>query len=351
MATAPREVLDAHTVLYERLKYPPQPVVRFYRQFFTDKSLRALQNDDGLFQPWLQMFVPARDEHAFLEMIRRPLYGAATYQVSADIMSAVTATYQATVTHGAVLSAADLPSGTGFAWFDTPLVLTDAGGFTIATRAISWGRQYVAEDFMEGMWPPEGDSGRDGVRLTSYAYVDDEDSMTDPEMAARMRSMGMPLSVSHSAFVPFSLPLPVRAPGGDVTHDDIFRWVHTLWMFMGTEIVTTAQPHVERPSRRRAQRVLSSADVNVVTLRRIRHGDTELPHRDIDWACRWVVQAHERHLGSYAGNAELHHAKVAGPGQPCLVCGLPTTHIRAYVKGPDGLPLKAVPETIYRVVR
>jgi hypothetical protein len=349
--TAPREVLDAHTTLYERLRYPPEPVVEFYRQFFTDKALRSLQNDGDLLQPWLQMFVPARDENAFLELIRRPLYEAPTYQVSADIVAAVTATYEATISRGASLSAADLPSPTGFAWLDNPLVLTDAGGFTIVTRAISWGPQHVTEDFMDGKWPPEGDSGRHGVRLTSYAHVDDEDSMTDPESAARMRSFGMQLSISHSAFVPYTLPLAVRTHDGDVTHDDIFRWAHVLWMFMGTEIVASARPPVERPSRRRAQRTLNTADVNVVTLRRIRLNGAEVSHRDIDWSCRWIVQAHERHLGSYEHLAKPHHAKVTGGGRHCLVCGLPTTHIRAYVKGPDGLPLKAVPETVFRVAR
>jgi hypothetical protein len=53
----------------------------------------------------------------------------------------------------------------------------------------------------------------------------------------------------------------------------------------------------------------------------------------------------------YEGVADPHHAQVEGPNQPCLICGLPTTQVRSYVKGPDGLPLKAVPETLYRVAR
>ena len=348
--TAPREVLDAHTTLYERLKYPPQPVTDFYAQFFTDEAIRSLEQGDFLSR-WLQMFVPARNEADFLDMVRRPLYGAPTYQVSADIVAAVSATYEATLHRVTHLSPGDLPSATGFAWLDEPVVLQDAGGYSIATRAISWAPQFVTEDFMDGQWPPEGAIGRDGVRLTSYSHVDDADSTTVPEMADRLRSMGMPLSISHSAFVPYNLRLPTREPGGDVTSDDITRWAHTLWLFMCTEIVATARPQVERPSRRRAMRSVGVSDVNVVTLRRIRHGDAEIAHKDIDWTCRWVVQAHPRHLGSYAGIADPHHAKVSGPGQPCQVCGLPTAHVRAYVKGPDGLPLKAVPETVYRVAR
>jgi hypothetical protein len=347
MMTAPREVLDAHTTLYERLRHPPQPVVDFYGQFFSEEAVRSLEQVDYLSR-WLQMFVPARDELAFLDMICRPLYGAPTYQVSADIVAAVTATYKATISRGASLSPADLPSETGFAWLDVPVVLTDAGGYSIATRAISWGPQYVTEDFLDGEWPPEGALGRDGVRLTSYAHVDDADDTTVPEMAARIRSFGMPLSLSHSAFVPYTLALPTREPGGSITTDDITRWVHTLWMFMGTEIVATARPQVERPARRRALRSLNVSDVNVVTLRRIRHGDHEVSHRDIDWGCRWVVQAHERHL---AGHGDSVHRGVPVAGGCCAVCGGRLAHVRAYVKGPDGMPLKAVPETLYRVAR
>jgi hypothetical protein len=352
--TAPRDVLDAHTTLYERLKYPPQEMLSWYGQFFTEKAVRLLQGtaSDHL-MPWLQMFVPARNEHQFLELIRRPLYGAPTYQVSADIVGAVTSTYEATISRAASLNPADLPSPSGFAWLDVPLVLQDAGGYSITTRAMSWGPQYIAEDFMGGAWPPEGDvAGRDGVRLTSYSHVDDSDSESNRETEIWMRSHGMPLSVSHSAFVPYSLPLHVRDPAADdVTAGDLFRWAHTLWMFMGTEIVTTSRPQVERPARRRAQRSLSSSDVNVVTLWRIRHGDTELSHKDVDWSCRWIVQAHERHLDSPAEGETPHHARVDGPGGCCLTCGRRTTHIRAYVKGPDGMPLRAVPETVYRVAR
>jgi hypothetical protein len=355
--TAPREVLDAHTTLYERLKYPPRPVVDFYRSFFSERALRSMEsNDNGdrdLLARWLQMFAPSHNESDFLDMVRRSLYGAPTYQVSADIVTAVTATYEATAHQTVNLNAGDVPSLTGFAWLDSPIVLTDAGGYSIATRALSWGPQHIPEDFLEGDWPPpETGSGRDGVRLTSYAHVDDADSTTVPEMADRLRSMGMPLSISHSAFVPFDYPLGRRRiEADDVTADDITRWAHTLWMFMGTEIVATAQPQVERPSRRRAQRVLSTASVNVVTLRRIRHGGVEVDHRDIDWSCRWIVQQHYRHLEDYAGAHPLGAVPLDGDKDHCAVCGRRITRVRAYVKGPDGLPLKPVPETVYRVVR
>jgi hypothetical protein len=94
--------------------------------------------------------------------------------------------------------------------------------------------------------------------------------------------------------------------------------------------------------------------VNVVLLRRVRHGDREIGHRDVDWSCRWIVQEHYRHLESYEGRADAHQARVskgAGAALHCLTCGVPVTRIGPYVKGPAGMPLKAVPETVYRVSR
>lgn len=358
MVTAPREVLDAHTTLYERLKYPPQPVVDFYRSFFSERAFRSMEGADNgdrdLLARWLQMFAPSHDEADFLAMVRRPLYGAPTYQVSADIVAAVMATYEATAHQTVNLRAGDVPSPAGFAWLDSPIVLTDAGGYSIATRALSWGPQHIPEDFLGGDWPPpETGSSRDGVRLTSYSHVDDADSNTVPEMASRLRSMGMPLSISHSAFVPFDYPLGRRRiEADDVTADDITRWAHTLWMFMGTEIVASAQPQVERPARRRAARSIGGSAVNVVTLRRIRIDDREVAHRDIDWSCQWVVQAHSRHLEDYSAAHGPHHAvPMEGDKGHCAVCRTRITRVRAYVKGPSGAPLKAVPETVYRVAR
>lgn len=355
--TAPREVLDAHSALYDRLRFPPEPVVRFYANFFTEATLRSMESDVGnngeMLARWLQMFAPVRSAPEFLEMVRRPLYGAPTYQVSAGIADAVTATYEATYSKTARLEPGDLPSETGFAYLDEPLVLCDAGGYSIATRALSWGPQYISEDFVDGAWPDkEGGTGRRGVRLTAWSHVADADSSTVPGMADRLRSWGMTLTLSHSAFVPFGVRLGQRGKDDDVTADDITRWAHTLWMFMGTEIVATARPRVERPARRRGERLANISTVNVVTLRRVRTVDGDCEPRDVDWSCRWVVQAHYRHLEDYSAAAAHHHAvPLDGDNGYCAVCRTRITRVRAYVKGPDGLPLKAVPETVYRVAR
>lgn len=355
MAMTPGGVLDMQRSVYEGLRYPPGFVTAFFDRFFEPATLRLLDARPDALGPWLQMTMPTTSGRDFLAMIRKPLYGAAAFQVDASIVGAVTSSYEATAGRTAQLQAADLPTETGFAWLDAPVTLCDASGTRISTRALSWGRQTYdpPDDGPARLWQVErqGD-GWPGVRLTSWAHAQDIDDTTDPSMARHLTSAGMPLSISHSIFLPFGSELSGREiTRPEVYPDDVTRWAHTLWMFMGTEIVDVGEGHVERHFRRRAERALDVSAVRVVTLRRVRHGDREVDHRDIDWSCRWVVQAHARHLGSYAETAEAHHARVTGPNQPCLVCGLPTTHVRAYVKGPDGLPLKVVPETVYRVAR
>lgn len=355
--TSPREVLDQHTTLYERLKHPPAVVRDFYATFFTKESLLSLERDVAAgkgewLNRWLQMLAPALNADEFLAMVGRPLYGAPTFAVTAPIVSAVTATYEATVGQGIRLQEEDVPFKTGFAWLDEPVVLTDAGGFSIATRALSWAPARIPDDFVRGAWPGEGFS-REGVRLTSYSHVGDTDTLTDPAMARRLQQEAMPLSIAHSSFISYGTPFQARKNlAEDVTRDDIIHWVHTLWIFMGTEIVATARPQVERPARRRAARSIGSSEVNVVTLRRIRVAGAEVAQRDIDWSCQWVVQAHRRHLEDYSAVAAPHHAvPLDGDSGHCSVCRTRITRVRAYVKGPDGRPLKAVPETVYRVAR
>jgi hypothetical protein len=354
----PGGVLDMQRSVYEGLRFPPEFVTAFFDRFFEEETLERLNRPElsDALGPWLQMFMPTTNGRDFLAMVRKPLYGAPSYQVDRSIVRAVTGTYEATAGKTTHLQAADLPSVTGFVWLDEPVTLCDASGTRISTRALSWGCQtYAPDDIgnLERLWSVERQrDGWPGVRLTSWAHARDIDDTTDPSMARHLMSAGMPLSISHSIFLPFGSALHGREIARpDVYPDDVTRWAHTLWMFMGTEIVSTDEGHVERHFRRRAERSINVSAVRVVTLRRVRHGDHDVEHRDVDWRWTWVVQSHPRHLGSYEGVADPHHARVEGPGQPCLICGLPTSQVRSYVKGPDGAPLKPVPETVYRVAR
>jgi hypothetical protein len=346
--TAPREVLDTQQSLYAALQYPPPGPVQFFNELFDGLKDMMGRRDAGRWvtASFISMFFPATSGADFLQCVRRPLYAAPAYQVAGDIVAAVTGMYDKTADEsGTMLLAEELPSPAGFLWLDEPAVLTDAGGVSLATRALSWGPQPAP-------WG-NGETLKDGIRLTSWS------SNPGDSYYPAAASGELPLVLQHSQFVPFGQQL-VRATGsfetGSITvhagksPDDLLHWVHTLWMFMGTEVVAAERPHVERPYRRRAQRVVGNETVNVVLLRRVRHGGAEVVHRDIDWGCRWVVQSHFRHLEDYSATAERHHAVSLG-GDRCAVCGTRITRVRAYVKGPDGLPLKAVPETVYRVAR
>jgi hypothetical protein len=248
----------------------------------------------------------------------------------------------------------DLPSAAGFAWLDYPVVLTDASGARLATMALSWGETTLPADFLDGNWPPPGSGvGRHGVRISSWAHTEDIDDFTSLRARQEMIAAGMPLSLSHSSFIPFSSRLmPLHRD--EIDADDIIRWAHVLWMFMGTEVVTSERPFIERHFRRRAERIIQTNSVNVVTLRRSAPKDRSPVPRKVDWSCCWIVQQHWRHLDSYVP-FKHHRARVdrreGGPVKHCVVCGGRVTHIGSYVKGPNGLLLKSVPETLYNVSR
>jgi hypothetical protein len=363
----PGEVLDAQRVAYESLRFPPKVLSDFFSRFFEPDILEHVRNDYGgaAGGPWLQMFMPATSGPEFLEMVRRPLHGAETYQVAAPIVRAVTQTYEATADKTEYVRAEDLPSEAGFAWLDEPAVLQDASGARLATRALSWGPQFYRfpEEWLAGRARPaslwkvtEQGGGWDGVRITSWTYAGDIDDFTDRELARKLLSAGLPLTITHSQFLPFGAALRSRMIGADdVEPDDLSRWLHTLWMFMGTEIVTADRPRVQRAFARRAQRTIGTSSVRVILLRRaVRSGDREHQTRDIDWSCCWVVQSHWRHLEGYEpGHAHHRAAPASEPGsvRHCAVCGGRITYVRSYVKGPEGLPLKAVPKVLYNVSR
>jgi hypothetical protein len=326
----------------------------FYEPFFTEKTITGLQGNVGLLEQWLAMFAPVRDTDEFLAMVRTPLFGADSYRVTETIVRAVDGMYQRTAGNTLTLEPEDLPSPTGFAWFDYPVVLTDASGARLATRALSWGETTMPADFLHGNWPPPGRGySKHGVRVSSWAHTEDIDDFTSMRARQEMIASGMPLSLSHSSFIPFGCRLmPLRR--GEVAADDIIRWAHVLWMFMGTEVVTEERPVIERHFRRRAERIIKTGSVRVVVLRRSAPKDRDHAPRKVDWSCCWIVQQHWRHLDSYV--PFRHHRaqfdrREGGPVKHCVVCRGRVTHIGAYVKGPNGLPLKSVPETLYNVSR
>jgi hypothetical protein len=285
---------------------------------------------------WGLMTWPARTGRDFTELVAGPLYSAPTYQVDDDIVGAVTGMYEQTGRQATEIRAADMISPSGFAWLDTPVPLTDYGGAVITNRAVSWNRQRM----------DLGATVEAGVRVTSWCEAGQQTAFA-PE--GHYSPSG--LALAHSAFVPFG---ERYGRSGESAPDDVVRWLHCLWLFLQTTIVATTCKPASRAARRRAARVRQLSDVTVVHLRYTvtenDAGQDGVP-RLADWSCRWVVRGHHRHLGDYReAGCRQHEAMPEGPHAPCQVCGLPTTPVGAYIKGPPGKPLR-VNRKLYKVDR
>lgn len=337
MTVPAREVIDAHTSLYEAMRHPPDALVKFFDDLMArgdDLIDQQAGVPDRVLGAWKYLTGPARTGRELIDLAAGPLYAAPTYQVAGEIVQAVTGMYRATAERGIRIAARDLPSPSGFAYLDEPVSLIDYGGNPVRNRALSWGPQLLAAD---------PDRPERGVRITSWC---------DPADRTAFHAVGHGLSpgglgLAHSVFIPFGKGL---IDPTDTEGDDVVRWLHCLWLFMDTEVVISARQEADRPSRRRAERSgRKRTDVTVILLRRGR-SEHEASHRDIDWSCCWVVQGHARHLEDYRPAFEHHRARTEREGGPCLVCGARTTHIRAYIKGPEGKPLKTT-DVLYRVSR
>lgn len=359
--TPPGRVLDAHTAAYEAMKHPAPGVSHSVTEFisqgweaFAKLSPAGFAATPGLDKPtmeraWRAMVAPARNGGEFLQILASNLYQADTFHITPEMTAAVSATYEETADRIGYIEDRDLFGPAGFAYFEEPLVLTDAGGNTISNRAISWCHQNLVAD---GEPYP-------GVRISSWA-----DPGEPGGLLQGMREVPGGLSLVSSTFVPYgqrfmprdmwgAMPEKLGAPPG-TKPDSLDRWVYTLWLFMDTEFAVEERPLVERHARKRGLRSLNQTEVRVILLRRSSHhthGSGDHEPLAIEWSHRWVVRGHDRHLGDYLTlGHKVHQAEPEGQFKICRICKLGTTHVRAYIKGPDGLPLKAG-RTLYRLAR
>jgi hypothetical protein len=342
--TPARLVLDTHISLYEAYKSPGEKLRWYTGQFMQDTMDEAERQNVP--QAWGYMFWPARTGEEFTSLIARQLYVSPTYQVTAEMVDAVTGTYENVVSRIGHIEERDLPTPSGFAWLDKPMGFPDDKGITMY-RAVSWSSQPM--EFMSGFREEERWAG---VRVSCWAVPEDNLQAFPGDTVAELRKLG-PLVLAHSAIIPFGQRFATRKLGEDpATMDDAHRWAHCLWLWLQAEItVTRAAPpeDVGRGARRRAQRSLKHDRVNVVILRRAsKAADPSGLHRDVDWSCRWPVQGHDRHLDKYEG--PRHHAIPRGPDKRCAACDSRTTYVHAFIKGPEGLPLKSA-EQLYRLAR
>jgi hypothetical protein len=263
-----------------------------------------------------------RNLEPWLASLGSDLFGATTYQVTAEMIDLAEALAEANPLIGAIRRE-DLPSDYGFMWLDKPItrpsIEDDEDHPPLLMHAVSWAL-VPAMNVRIGDAATGNPSGMVGtmpaIRVREWGYNND--------LNVRPR----PLHLMGQATIPIT--------GGVYTNLKEHWHVHMLWILMGMEITSI---RTELPGRQGAKRAatLKHKLINVVTLRRPEHknsGKASATPRHIDWSCTWLVRGHYRkapHGGTYAD-------------------GRDETWVRPHIKGPDGLPLRAR-DILYRLAR
>jgi hypothetical protein len=291
---------------------------------------------------------------------------ARAYQVTAKMVDVANKVYgnQSGIFH---LEEAELPSRAGFVWLDQPLESTDRWGNLVIERAVSWSPVNISVRY-KGL-PGQPEENITGIRLATWNWIGDahrDDYLREDKETRDGLAMLGDLTLSHTFIVPFGerhsfargkAEHPDGEPG-DYKPDSTLAWMHVLWMLMEQEIVTMPQTRPERAARRRASKTLKHSDgISVITLRRLHPvpGEPKATATHIDWQFQWMVQGHHRHIDRYEG--DRHHAVPMFGMQrdKCRIClsqgeDVRTTWVKSYLKGPDGMPLKAT-QTLYKLAR
>jgi len=220
----------------------------------------------------------------------------------------------------------DLPTPTGLIFFETPFFR----GASTALSAAVWSR-----------WDGPTASGeyvRDGIWVDWYTDAqrvagDWERAGEDPEMV-RLARTGPRLGYSGDTTVSFSadpaavarygMVMPFTPdPDGDPARGELGRCMATLktaWLLMMQPISSVVEATLDRPSRRRLQRVDEPpAPVRVISLRRTTSTATGSDGRD--YHHQWIVRGHWRQQWYPA--RQVHRPVWIAP----------------HVKGPEGAPM------------
>lgn len=339
----PAEVLDQQAMLANKLMYPGHAMSDYHRYFMLDAQQKNDGRGAGMFYPLLggngKRTVTHELGAEFSRILGRMVAAGVSYQITTEMMDAMSAVAAETMGKISRLEAAELPGPTGFCWFDKPWMITDVNHEDIPVRAVSWEFLMIMSKGSE-VDPFDGIREVGCVRIGLWSHMDDDIEMgrgnwDRMDREETIRDVGV-LTIMHTACIPFGVGFGEDHAAGV---DDILSMLHVLWMFLTMEIVAMHRPQLPRAFRRRALRSLVHGEVNVVTLRRAKH-DPDMPHEQVkvDWSCRWVVQGHSRHLEEYEG--AHHQAITVTLDHTCAVCGGRTTFIRPYIKGPSDRPFK-----------
>jgi hypothetical protein len=299
-----REVLDLHADLQRSLA-AMEPELR---EVLTGYGLSDAKQNLAWAASHLHPSVSLDDLDPWLASLGTDLFGATTYQVTAEMIDLAMALRETTPALDEILDE-ELPSPWGFMWLDRPIPMPsiyDDGRPPLMMHAVSWAR-------VPGM--PVAMDGRvrklAAIRIRKWAYDDDPDGYPRP-----LHMIGQNM-----------VPVAGRIRTGLTEH-----WLlHMIWILMGMEIVSSDPEQPDRHGRKRAAN-LRRQEIRVVRLRRPEHHEPAGDDRTVDWSCSWLVRGHWRkapHGGTFRD-------------------GRRRTWVKPYIKGPDGLPLRAT-DILYRL--
>lgn len=354
MTLTASQVLHQHVLLTDRMRKPDPAVTDFLRY-----HMNNVINDHGYasttFHPIIRQGYsgPVEPHHAtgMAQLLGASLAVATTYQVAANMVRDMRAVFDGTGLGPDIIHSAELPGLSGFAWLDTPWVIGQTDNF--AVRALSWQFTEVYAKVDPGQPPPHPDTGHPFpcVRVTIWRYAGDQSDRIEQRFGSDLGS----LLITHTALIPLDMQFSKRRAPNHTddavsTTEAFLGLIHLLWMFLGMEITSSERAPIKPGNLKRAARTLHHPEVRVVLLRRLRHA-TDAPgtSRVVNWTCRWPVQGHYRHKER---PAKPHTAIAAGADKHCTVCGGELqSWIAPYIKGPDGLPLRATEQILMRLAR
>jgi hypothetical protein len=214
------EVLDAHRKLRDGLDDPGLARVR---NAFTVTPDSARERIAG-------MFYPARNYEQLRDLLKADLAGARTYQVTADMVGAISGAREEAGKRPLFLKESQVPFPAGFVWLDKPVPMDPWTG--ILVRALSWGHQPL----------PAGAGAAPGIRIAAWNGVTDHDGhvWTKDWHDLWMRATGgrQRLILAHGGTYHFGLE---RAGLDDA---GALRWLRAMWTTLAAGAAATSQPGI-----------------------------------------------------------------------------------------------------------
>jgi hypothetical protein len=252
------------------------------------------------------------DLSPWLRTFSTDLAKAKTYQATAEMVELAQKLTQANSAI-AELVEEELPSPAGFLWLDRAVPRPsgdDNGRPPVMFHAISWAR---VPDLKMQIAGSSIVLSTPGIRIREWGYDNSIDVYPRP-----LHLMGQTMLAISS---------------GVSTRLTSHLLLHMLWILMDTEVIATTRQRPDRHTLQKTSSLKNSRDVTVITLARARHPkkDDE-DHRHVDWSCTWLVRGHKR----------------KAPNGGTFRDGRTETWVKPYLKGPDGMPLRAS-DILYRL--